>query len=172
VPERLRGEVAKFDILDKAGKVIVAKDKRITVKHIREMAEAGIKKIVVPDEFMIGRIVAHNVIDAETGEMLANANDEITEDLLAKLADSGIEQFQTLYVNDLDRGAYISSTLRIDETADQWAGARGHLPHDASRRAAHRRCRGKPVPRPVLFGRALRPVGRGPHEVQPPRRSR
>ena len=121
VPERLRGEVAKFDILDKAGKLIVAKDKRITVKHIREMAEAGIKKILVPDEFMIGRIVAHNVINAETGEVLANANDEITEDLLAKLAAGGVEQLQTLYVNDLDRGAYISSTLRIDETADQWA---------------------------------------------------
>jgi DNA-directed RNA polymerase subunit beta len=121
VPERLRGEVAKFDILDKAGKLIVAKDKRITVKHIREMAEAGIKKILVPDEFMMGRVVAHNIVNPETGEVLANANDEITEDLLAKLADGGIEQIQTLYVNDLDRGAYISSTLRIDETADQWA---------------------------------------------------
>ena len=121
VPERLRGEVAKFDILDKAGKLIVAKDKRITVKHIREMAEAGIKKILVPDEFMIGRIIAHNIVNAETGEVLANANDEITEDLLAKLTAGEIEQIQTLYVNDLDRGAYISSTLRIDETADQWA---------------------------------------------------
>jgi len=121
VPERLRGEVAKFDILDKAGELIVAKEKRITVKHIRQMAEAGIKKIVVPDEFMIGRVVAHNIVSAETGEILANANDEITEDLLAKLAASGVEQVQTLYVNDLDRGAYISSTLRIDETADQWA---------------------------------------------------
>ncbi len=121
VPERLRGEVAKFDILDKAGKVIVAKDKRITVKHIRDMAEAGIKKIIVPDEFMIGRIIARNIVNAETGEVLANANDEITEDLLAKLAAGGIEQIPTLYVNDLDRGAYISSTLRIDESADQWA---------------------------------------------------
>jgi len=121
VPERLRGEVAKFDILDKAGTIIVAKDKRITVKHIREMAEAGIKKIIVPDEFMIGRIIARNIVNAETGEVLANANDEITEDLLAKLATGGIEQIQTLYINDLDRGAYISSTLRIDETADQWA---------------------------------------------------
>ena len=121
VPERLRGEVAKFDILDKAGKPIVAKDKRITVKHIRDMAEAGIKKILVPDEFMIGRVVAHNIVNTETGEVLANANDEITEDLLGKLAAGGVEQIQTLYVNDLDRGAYISSTLRIDETADQWA---------------------------------------------------
>ena len=121
MPERLRGEVAKFDIPDKAGKTIVAKDKRITVKHIREMAEAGIKKIIVPDDFMIGRVIAHNIVNAETGEVLANANDEITEDLLAKLATGDVEQIQTLYVNDLDRGAYISSTLRIDESADQWA---------------------------------------------------
>ena len=121
VPERLRGEVAKFDIVDKAGKQIVAKDKRITVKHIREMAEAGIKKILVPDEFVIGRVIAHNIISPETGEILANANDEVTEDLLNKLVIAGVEQAQTLYVNDLDRGAYISSTLRMDETADQWA---------------------------------------------------
>ncbi len=121
VPERLRGEVAKFDIHDKSGKVLVAKDKRITAKHIREMAEAGIKKIAVPDEFLLGRVVAQNVVDAETGEILANANDEITESLLAKLAESGVENLRTLYINDLDRGAYISTTLRADETADQWA---------------------------------------------------
>jgi DNA-directed RNA polymerase subunit beta len=121
VPERLRGEVAKFDILDKTAKVIVAKDKRITAKHIREMAEAGIKKILVPDDFLITRIIAHNIVSEETGEVLANANDEITEDLLAKLVEAGVQQVQTLYVNDLDRGAYISTTLRMDETADQWA---------------------------------------------------
>ena len=123
VPERLRGETAKFDIVDKAGKVIVAKEKRITVKHIRDLAEAGIKKIVVPDEFVAGRIVANNIIDGETGEVLANANDELTEDLLAKLVESGVDTLKTLYVNDLDRGPYVSSTLRIDETADQ-LGAR------------------------------------------------
>jgi DNA-directed RNA polymerase subunit beta len=49
VPERLRGEVAKFDILDNDGNVIVAKDKRITVKHIRDMEKAGISKITVPE---------------------------------------------------------------------------------------------------------------------------
>ncbi|MFZ2629364.1 MAG: DNA-directed RNA polymerase subunit beta [Rugosibacter sp.] len=119
--DRLRGEMAKFDILDKSGKVIVAKDKRITAKHIRELAEAGIKKIIVPDEYMLGRVIARAVVSQETGEVLANANDEITEDLLAKLTESGVDQVQTLYVNDLDRGDYISSTLRMDETTDQWA---------------------------------------------------
>ena len=121
VPERLRGEMAKFDILDKAGKVIVAKDKRITAKHIRDLAEAGIKKILVPEDYVVGRIVAQNIIDGETGEILANANDELTEDLIAKLSAAGVDTLKTLYVNDLDRGAYISSTLRIDETGDQLA---------------------------------------------------
>ena len=121
VPERLRGEMARFDLADKTGKLIVAKDKRITVKHIRELQEAGVKKVAVPDDFLYGRVIGTNVIDAETGEVLANANDEITEDLLAKLAELGVAEVKTLYVNDLDRGSYISTTLRIDETADQWA---------------------------------------------------
>jgi DNA-directed RNA polymerase subunit beta len=121
VPERLRGEVARFDIVDKNAKVIVAKDKRITAKHIREMDEAGIKKFAVPEDFLIGRVLATTIINPETGEIVANANDEITENLLAKMIESGIEQIQTLYINDLDHGAYISSTLRSDETADQWA---------------------------------------------------
>src|SRR5674476_862310 len=82
VPERLRGETAGFDILGKSGKVIVAKDKRITVRHIREMQEAGIEKLDVTEEFMIGRVLASNIVDKDSGEIIANANDEITEDML------------------------------------------------------------------------------------------
>jgi len=121
VPERLRGETTKFDILDKHEKVIVPKDKRITVKYIRDMEAAGIKKIAVPDEFLLGRVLAHNVIDTSTGEILANANDEITETVLAKLKEAEASSIHTIYTNDLDQGAYISQTLRIDETADQFA---------------------------------------------------
>jgi len=121
VSDRLRGDVAKFDITDASGRVLVARDKRITAKHIRELDQAGVKTITVPDEFLLGRILACNVADPETGELLARANDELTEDLLDKLRIAGVKDIQTLYVNDLDRGAYISQTLRIDETADQWA---------------------------------------------------
>jgi len=121
VPERLRGETTKFDILDKHDKVIVPKDKRITVKYIRDMEAAGIKKIAVPDEFLLGRVLAHNVVDTETGEILANANDEITETVLAKLKEAEASSIHTIYTNDLDQGPYISQTLRIDETADQFA---------------------------------------------------
>ncbi|MBV9190588.1 MAG: DNA-directed RNA polymerase subunit beta [Betaproteobacteria bacterium] len=118
VPERLRGEVARFDINDKQGKTLVAKDKRITVKHIRDMEAAGLKKITAPDDFIIGRTLSHNVINKETGEIIANANDEITETLLAQLRESKVDKIQTLFTNDLDQGPYVSQTLRADETAD------------------------------------------------------
>ncbi|MHB1300836.1 MAG: DNA-directed RNA polymerase subunit beta [Burkholderiales bacterium] len=121
IPDRLRGEIARFDIVTKAGKTIVARDKRITVKHIREMQEAGIDKLAVPDEFLIGRVLASNVIDKDSGEIVAFANDEITEDLLARLREAKVGSIKTLYTNDLDQGAYISQTLRVDDTEDQMA---------------------------------------------------
>src|SRR5512146_1177286 len=120
VPERLRGEIARFDIEGKGGKVIVTKDKRITVRHIREMQEAGIDKLTVADDFLIGRVLAHNIVDKDSGEIIANANDEITETLLGKLEAAGIAKINTLYTNDLDQGAFISQTLRTDETTDVW----------------------------------------------------
>src|SRR5690349_808028 len=121
VPERMRGETARFDITTKGGKLIVAKDKRITVKHVREMEQAGLHRMGVPDEFVIGRVLAHNVVDKGTGEILASANDEVGEELLKKLGEAGVGKIQTIYTNDLDQGAYISQTLRIDETTDQVA---------------------------------------------------
>ncbi len=121
VPERLRGEMARFDVTGKDGKVIVARDKRITAKHVRELTEAGVKKIAVPADYIVGRALATNIVDKTTGEVLAKANDEITEELLQKLSDAGVAEIQTIYTNDLDQGAYISQTLRADDTPDQTA---------------------------------------------------
>ena len=121
VPERLRGEVARFDFVSDDGKVIVAKDKRITAKHIRDITAAGMKQLCVPEDFILGRVVAKNIINTDTGEIVANANDEITETLLANLREAGISTLETLYTNELDRGAFISNTLRADETATRQA---------------------------------------------------
>ena len=121
VPERLRGDIARFDIVTKSGKVIVQKDKRITVKHVRELQQAGIESLVVPEDFLLGRVLGHNVVDQNTGEVVALANDEITEAILAKIQEAKTEKIYTIYTNDLDQGAYISQTLRIDETPDQLA---------------------------------------------------
>jgi len=121
VPERLRGEIARFDIVDRNGNVIVAKDKRINAKHIRDMDAAGMKHVAVPEDYLLGRTLAHNVVDAETGEIVAKANDELTEESLKKLRAANVKEVRALYTNDLDQGPYISQTLRVDETADQTA---------------------------------------------------
>ena len=118
VPERLRGETAIFDI--KVGKQLVVEvGRRITQRHIRELEKLEVKSLDVPFDFLYGKVLAHNVIDKETGELLAQANDEITEELLQNLIDKGIKKIETLFTNDLDHGPYISSTLRIDSTTSE-----------------------------------------------------
>ncbi|MBU6143516.1 MAG: DNA-directed RNA polymerase subunit beta, partial [Betaproteobacteria bacterium] len=119
VADRLRGEQARFDITDKNGNVIVGRDKRINAKHIRDIEKAGLKRISVPDDYLLGRVLAHAVVDPETGEIIGKANEEITDELLAKMRGVKIREFKTLYTNDLDHGPYMSSTLRMDETPDQ-----------------------------------------------------
>ena len=121
VAERLRGEVARFDITDKSGKVVVAKDKRVTARHTRELEQSGTTHISVPEDFLIGRVVACNVVDQDTGEIVAKANEELTEALLKKLRQAGIQDLPCIYTNELDQGAYISQTLRTDETVDEFA---------------------------------------------------
>ncbi|SAI03660.1 DNA-directed RNA polymerase subunit beta [Bordetella ansorpii] len=121
VAERWKGDMARFDISDRDGKVIVEKDKRINAKHLRDMAAAGIQYVSVPEDFLFGRVLAKNVVDPDTGEIVAHANEEITESVLATLRAANVLDIQTLYTNDLDRGPYISQTLRTDETVDQMA---------------------------------------------------
>src|SRR5919112_926664 len=121
VADRLRGEIARFDITDREGKVIVEKDKRITARHVRSIETSETKFISVPEDYLVGRMLARNVVDTETGEILAKANDELTEALLKKLRGAGVKEIPALYTNELDEGAYISQTLASDETADQLA---------------------------------------------------
>jgi DNA-directed RNA polymerase subunit beta len=121
VADRFRGEIARFDITDTSGKVLVSKDKRINAKHIRDITASGLTRISVPEDFLLGRVLATNVINAETGEVVANANDELTEESLARLREANVDEIKTLFTNELDQGGYISQTLRIDETVDQTA---------------------------------------------------
>ena len=121
VPERFKGEVARFDVTDKSGSVVVEKDKRITARHTRALEQSGTTHLSVPEDFLLGRVLAKNQIDPDTGEIIAKANEELTETLLKKLRSAGIKDLEILFTNELDQGAYISQTLATDETADELA---------------------------------------------------
>ena len=118
VAERLRGETATFDIKAK-NKVIVEEGRRVTARHIRELEKANIKKLEVPVEYLVGKMLSKSLVNTETGEVIANANDELTEELIEAIRAAGVKEITTLYINDLDRGPYISNTLRIDPTTTQ-----------------------------------------------------
>jgi len=121
-PERLRGELAVVDIKDKSGNILIEQGRRISQRHVLQMQKAGIKTLKVPLEYLLDKVIAKPVIDKKTGEVLAAANAEITAELINQFHKSDIESFETLYVNDLDRGLYISDTLRIDSSTTQLEG--------------------------------------------------
>ncbi len=119
VAGRLRGETALFDIKGSKGDVIVPTGKRITARHVKLIEEAGVKALEVPDDYLLGKVISHNIVDKDSGELLAAANSEITEELLEALRDADIKTLNILYINDLDQGPYISNTLNIDPTSNQ-----------------------------------------------------
>jgi DNA-directed RNA polymerase subunit beta len=113
----LKGETATFDIKVR-NKVLVQQGRRITALHIKQLKASKIKQLAVPDDYVIGKVLAENLVDQETGEIFANANDEITEEMLAMIRDKGIKQVSTIFTNEVDRGPYISNSLALDPTTN------------------------------------------------------
>src|SRR3990167_573353 len=114
VPQRLRGELAAMNILDEKGEIIVEADRRISARHIRRIEKANIKKLEVTEDYLVGRVLAKTIVDKATGEVLAEANQEISLELIAALRKAGVTAIDTLYINEIERGAYISDTLKLD----------------------------------------------------------
>ena len=118
IPERLRGEIAPFEI-KAGGKVIVEAGRRITVRHVRQIEKQGIKTLEVPVEYLLNKFLAKDLVDTDTGELVCKANDELTEENIEKILESSVEVLELLYTNDIDRGPYISSTLSIDPSSNE-----------------------------------------------------
>ena len=115
VPQRLRGETATFEIRI-GDQIVVEEGRRITARHVRQLEDAGVRKLTVPRDYIYGKVLAHDVVNTDTGEIIAKANEVITAASAEKVIEAGITELRTLYTNDLDRGAYVSDTLRIDPT--------------------------------------------------------
>ena len=116
IPERMRGDVSTFEIKDKKGEVLVEVGRRITARHVRLLEKSGIKRLDVPREYLIGRVVARDIVNAATGEIICGCNAIITDELLDKITEAGVATIETIYTNDLDCGPYMADTLRIDPT--------------------------------------------------------
>lgn len=120
VPSRLRGDIAAIDIKGSNGDVIIQQGRRITARHIRQLEKAGVNKLVVPASYVYGKAIARNLYsEKQKDKLVCECNVVITAELLKKISDEGIQEFETLYTNELDCGGFISETLRTDPTKDQ-----------------------------------------------------
>ena len=118
IPSRLRGETLSVDLKVRT-KVIVEANKRITARHIRELESSKIDVLKLSKDYLINKVTAKDVIDSETGEVLLSANSIIDTSTLELLEKHNISKLSCLYINELERGPYISNTLRNDPTSNR-----------------------------------------------------
>jgi DNA-directed RNA polymerase subunit beta len=114
----LPGQRATRDI-KLAGKVIVKKNQKFTRGAIRKLKEAEIDRLPLELEELVGKVSANDVIDPETGEVLLECNEEVTEEKLAALREAGIETFEVLFIDGLNVGSYLRDTLMADKVRTQ-----------------------------------------------------
>ena len=118
IPSRLRGQTLPVDLKIKS-KVVVEANKRITARHVRELEQAKMSSLKVEDDFLIGKVLAKDIFNQETGEVLVSANTEIDQSIIEAIREANITELHTLYINELDKGPYISTTLRADPTSNR-----------------------------------------------------
>jgi DNA-directed RNA polymerase subunit beta len=118
--ERAKGVKLERDLVDaKTGKVAVEAGKKLSAKAARQLADDGLKQLLLTDDQMVGRYFASDLVNFETGEIYAEAGDEITEKTLKLLAEIGIDQFDTIDVDHIQIGGYMRNTLAADKNSNR-----------------------------------------------------
>ena len=117
IPKRLMGRVTPMDISYR-GEVIVKKGERISARHIRKIESTKIKHLEYEQNSMEGLVLATDIVDKTTGEILIECNSIIDEEVLGTIQTLGLKELQTLYINDLESGPYMADTLRADSTTN------------------------------------------------------
>ncbi|CAN90567.1 MULTISPECIES: DNA-directed RNA polymerase subunit beta [Sorangium] len=95
--------------------VIVKKNTKFTRAAIRKMKEAKLERLSLEPEELVGKVAAHDIVDPETGEVVVEVNEELTEAKLERLRDANIEQFRILFIDGLNVGSYLRDTLLTDK---------------------------------------------------------
>ncbi|MBH47061.1 MAG: DNA-directed RNA polymerase subunit beta [Halobacteriovorax sp.] len=112
----LIGTRAMEDINDKAGKPLVKKGKKFTKIATKKMTDAGIKDLPITVEELVGQVVAEDIFDASTGEVLCLANEALSEAKIQELMEAGIKDVKTLYIDMINFGDQVRNTLLLDKT--------------------------------------------------------
>src|SRR5690606_9788354 len=110
----LAGQRATNDIVVD-GEVLVRNGTKFTRAGIKKLTSAGVERVSLELAALIGRVSADDVIDEETGEVLLESNEEVTELTLERLREAGVKQFDVLFIDGLNVGPYLRDTLIADK---------------------------------------------------------
>jgi DNA-directed RNA polymerase subunit beta len=110
----LQGQRATRDI--KIGQdVVVKKNTKFTRAAIKKLREAKLDRLPLEVDELVGKVAAHDVVDPETGEVVLECNEEVTEQKLARLVEASIDSFRILFIDGLNVGSYLRDTLLADK---------------------------------------------------------
>ncbi len=115
-PERWRGAKPDFALIDaETGEEIAPAGQKISARNAKKFADAGLKTLLLAPEALTGRYLARDLVNPNTGEIYAEAGDELDPTVLAALEEQGYDKLDVLDVDDVTMGAYMRNTLRIDK---------------------------------------------------------
>ncbi|MFZ0311737.1 MAG: DNA-directed RNA polymerase subunit beta, partial [Candidatus Korobacteraceae bacterium] len=113
-PTNLLGMKLVHKIATKGGEEIVHSGRKVTAAVMKEIQKHRISEIEADLTDLEGAFVAADVIDINTGEILLEANSELTADKLSKMMDAGVTELHVFFPERDDVGTVISATLRRD----------------------------------------------------------
>ncbi|HEX2839728.1 DNA-directed RNA polymerase subunit beta [Hyphomicrobium sp.] len=119
MPEKMRGMSPLADLMDaKSGDVVAKAGEKITARKARELAENGLKEVLVSSEDLAGRYIAEDIVNLDNGQIYAEAGAELDAKLLAELKDQKVKEFHLLDIDHVNIGPFIRNTLNIDKNSN------------------------------------------------------
>ena len=126
-PERVRGTRPTYDLVDaKTGEMIAEAGKKVTPRAVKKLIDEGaVSELLVPFDQVVGKFVAKDIINEETGAIYVEAGDELTWELdkdgeviggsLKDLLDAGVTTIPVLDIDNVNVGAYMRNTMAMDK---------------------------------------------------------
>ena len=111
-----KGVKPEFDLVDaKTGKSVAEAGKKITALKARRIAEADTDEILVPSDALVGKFLARDVVNNETGEIFGEAGDMLEEEMIAEMREYGLDTIEVLDIDASGRGPWLRNTLKADK---------------------------------------------------------
>ena len=130
-PERARGTRPSYDLVDaKTGEVIAKAGEKVTPRTVKKLIDEGkVSNLLVPFNHIVGKYVAKDIINEETGAIYVEAGDELTLEMdkngdviggtLKELLDAGVKSIPVLDIDNINVGPYIRNTMAADKNLNR-----------------------------------------------------